>query len=271
MEIGLSTRSFVSQRLASHVLDTVSHAGIRQIEIFAARQHLDYRDPNHVRDIAQWFSDRGVALHSLHAPVYAGTDSGRAGNMVISPSHTVRRLRVESMDEIKRVIEVAERLPFRFLVLHLASPEDAYDLRKVDAAFTSLEHLHLFAKERGVEILLENSTGEMSSPERLAEFVQYTRLKLRVCFDTGHAHLSGGVSRALEILKPLVAAAHLNDNKQDADTHLAPFEGSIDWPAVMKDLRSIGGALSGVLELQDHVEGRDLARVQSTIRQLEEV
>ena len=46
------------------------------------------------------------------------------------------------MDEIKRAIEVAEHLPFRYLVLHLGVPGEEYDLAKFDAAFTSIEHLH---------------------------------------------------------------------------------------------------------------------------------
>lgn len=270
MEIGLSTRSFVSQRLGSHMLDTLDRAGISQIEIFAARQHFDYRDSNHVGDVAQWFSDHGVALYSVHAPVYAGTDSGRVGNQAISPSHTERRLRIESMDEIKRVIEIAERLPFRFLVLHLGLPDDEYSPRKIDAAFTSLEHLHLFAKEHGVELVLENSTAPISTPDRLAEFIQYTRLNVKVCFDAGHAHLTGGVSPAFETLKPIISTAHLHDNKQDADSHLIPFEGSISWADLMKELRSLSGAFIGVLELQDHPESRDISRVQEAMRKLEQ-
>lgn len=270
MEIGLSTRSFVSQRLGSHMLDTLDRAGIRQIEIFAARQHFDYRDSNHVGDVAQWFSDHGVALHSLHAPAYAGTDAGRAGNKAISPSYTERRLRIESMDEIKRVIEVAERLPFRFLVLHLGLPDDEYSPHKADAAFTSLEHLHLFALERGVGIALENSSAAISTPDRLAEFIQYTRLNVKVCFDTGHAHLTGGVLPAFERLKPLISTAHLHDNKQDADSHLMPFEGSICWADLMKELRGLSGAFTPVLELQDAAANRDINKVQEAMRKLEQ-
>ena len=53
MDFALSSRLFVGERLNSHVLDQVLAAGIRQIEIFAARQHLDYYDKNQVRDLAE--------------------------------------------------------------------------------------------------------------------------------------------------------------------------------------------------------------------------
>jgi len=251
MEIGLSTYLFVNQRLNSHILDQILGVGIRQMEIFAARQHLDYYDANHVRDVAQWFSDHSVSLHSLHVPVFADFDWGRSGGLPISLAYTEKRHRIDSMDEVKRAIEVAERLPFRFLVTHLGLAEDDYDLSKFDAAFSSLEHLNIFAKERGVAILLENTPGELSTPERLAEFVQYTRLDLKACFDTGHAHLTGGVMRAFEAIKPLIATVHLHDNRREKDDHLLPFEGGIEWGPMIASLRTLDGAVPILLEPRD--------------------
>ena len=167
MEFGLSTHLFVNERLSSHILDLIVGAGIRKMEIFAARQHLDYYDKNHVRDVGQWFRDHEVALHSLHAPMFTDFDWGRSDGVAVSVAHLERRLRIDSMDEIKRAIEVAEILPFRFLVLHLGVEREEYDLRKFDAAFTSIEHLKIFAKERGAQVLLENTPNELSTPERL--------------------------------------------------------------------------------------------------------
>src|SRR5207247_539065 len=111
MDFALSSHLFVGERLNSHVLDQILGAGIRQIEIFAARQHLDYYDKNQVRDVAQWFTDHGVALHSVHAPLYSDTDWGRLGGLAVSLAHLERHLRIDSMDEVKRAIEIAERLP----------------------------------------------------------------------------------------------------------------------------------------------------------------
>jgi sugar phosphate isomerase/epimerase len=116
--------------------------------------------------------------------------------LLISIASLQRRTRIASMDEIKRAIEMAEYLPFRYIVLHLGIPNEAYDLSKFDAAFTSIEHLKIFAKERGVKILLENIPGELSSPEHIQSFLNYTRLDLKVCFDTGHAHMAGDVQSA---------------------------------------------------------------------------
>jgi sugar phosphate isomerase/epimerase len=163
MEFALSTYLFVEERLNTFILDQILNAGFRQVEIFAARQHFDYREANQVRDIAQWFKDHGLQLHSLHAPLYPDTDWGRSGGQPISITYIERGHRIDSMDEIKRAIDVAERLPFKYLILHMGLPEEEYDLRKFDAAFTSIEHLRIFAKERGAQVLLENIPNELST------------------------------------------------------------------------------------------------------------
>ena len=239
MQYGLSTHLFRHERLSSHILDQILAAGFRTVELFAERGHVDYHDSNHVRDLAQWFQDHAVALHSVHAPLSSDPEGGRQGGLAVSVAHLERRWRIDSMDEIKRALEMAERLPFRYLILHLGLEGEEYDLRKFDAAFTSIEHLRIFATERGVRLLLENTPNQLSTPERLIEFLAYTRLDdVRVCFDTGHAHLSPGVSAAFATLQSRVASTHVHDNHGEKDEHLLPFDGSIDWAPACRDFRA---------------------------------
>lgn len=253
MEFGLSTYYFVSERLTAHLLDKILKAGITQIEIFAARQHLDYHDPNHIRDVAQWFTDHDLKLHSLHAPLYADFDWGRSGGAPISVTYLERRMRIDSMEEIKRAIEVAERLPFKYLILHLGLPGEEYGIEKYDAALTSLEHLKIYAKERGAQILLENVPNELTTPERLVQFIHYTRMDdLRICFDTGHAHLGTGVQAAFRMLKTRILSTHVHDNLRDKDAHLLPFEGNIDWTGTARDFRSVDGQFPILFELRNY-------------------
>ena len=55
---------------------------------------------------------------------------------------------------------------------------------QVDAAFSALEELSLFARQRGVEILLENIPNELSSAERLLQFEELTHLGLELSSST---------------------------------------------------------------------------------------
>jgi sugar phosphate isomerase/epimerase len=250
MDFALSTRLFADDRLNSHCLDPILRAGFRQIEVFAARQHLDYCDQNQVRDVAQWFADHAVVLHSVHAPLFGDTAWGRDGGLPISLAYLERRHRIDSMDEVKRALEIAERLPFRYLVVHLGLAGESYDLRKFDAAFTSLEHLCIFAKDRGVSLLLENTPNELSTPARLVQFIEYTRLNARICFDTGHAHMGDGVAPAFATLKDRVALTHVHDNHRVKDEHLLPFEGEIDWTETVRAFRSAEGQFPVLFEPQ---------------------
>jgi sugar phosphate isomerase/epimerase len=272
MNYGLSTSLFAEERLNAHILDKILAAGLREFEIMAARQHLDYHDLNQIRDVAQWFSDHGVTLHSLHAPLYNDWNWGRSGGLLISVAHLERRARIASMDEIKRAIEVAELLPFRYLVLHLGLPNEEFDLGKFDAAFTSIEHLKLFAKERGVQILLENIPSELSAPERIQLFLEYTRMDLKVCFDAGHAHMARGVQSTFRALQERIAAVHVHDNHGQKDEHLLPFEGEIDWAQTIRDFRSAGGQFPIFFELNsERHESEVLARIHEVIDRFENV
>ncbi len=271
MEYGLSTYLFVDERLSSHILDRILEAGIRRLEIFGARQHFDYRDPHHVNDVAQWFKDHDVALGGLHAPLFDDTDWGRSGGRPVSIAYLEKRHRLDSMEEIKRALEVAEKLPFRYLVLHMGLPGEEFETEKFDAALTSVEHLHIFAKERGVEILLENTPNKLSEPERLVQFIHFSHLGLKICFDTGHAHMAGGVGPAFETLKAHIVSAHVHDNGSESDDHLMPFDGGINWSEAMRAFRGAPGSPVLNLELRNLHPGRSprLAKVREIIARLD--
>ena len=271
MEYGLSTYLYANERLSSSILDRILGARFQTIELFAARQHFDYTDRNHVRDIAQWFLDHEVMLHSVHAPLYGDADWGRSGGLAVSIAHAERRLRIDSMDEIRRSLDIAEYLPFRFLIVHMGLDDEAYDLRKLDAAMTSLEHLKVSAKELGVQLLLENVPNELGTPERLVQFLEYSRLNVKVCLDTGHAHLQRSLYSAMEILGSHVASTHIHDNQGEKDEHLIPFQGSIDWPEAVRSLRKGKGQFSLVLEVSDNDHKTVLGRLRDVVQRLEEI
>jgi len=162
------------------------------------------------------------------------------------------------MDELKRVIDVAEDLPFPRMILHMGGSREAADPRKRDAAFSTLEHLMLHARHVGVTLCLENTTSEMGEPAYLRSFVDETRLTgLRFNFDIGHAHLTDGdeagrIARSLEPLKDLVASTHIHDNHGEKDEHLPPYDGTIDWAKAVKTLKTIpGGDVPLTVELKE--------------------
>jgi sugar phosphate isomerase/epimerase len=255
MNHAISTHYFINHRLTTAALDKLRATGISTVEIFCARQHLDYHNHAQIDELAHWFRDTEVKLHSLHSPMYNDDANGRSGpQAIVNIADRVKAKRIAACDEIKRALDIAEQVPFRYLIQHLGAPQDDYDDAKFDAGFASLDELRLFAKHRGVEILLENIPNGLSSAEKLILFQQQTHLDVGFCFDTGHANIMGGVEREFELMKERVRSLHVHDNDGVRDAHLFPtlaVGGNIPWAKVMPLLRSREHQYPLLLELKE--------------------
>jgi|SRR5580704_477086 sugar phosphate isomerase/epimerase len=271
----LSTYRYVHQTLAPALLSEIAQAGIQSIEVYCAPQHFSYRSQEAVRELAGSLGDYKLELISLHSPTERDLSPGRESGVPISICETERIRRLDAVDEVKRALEVAERAPFRFLVQHMGHGRQMADPRKVDAAFSSLEHLCIFAKQRGVTIALENTPDEVGAPAALARFIKQTHLHdLRICFDTGHAHMDGdgALETGFDGVRDLVGLAHVHDNHGEKDEHLLPYEGGIDWDAALGLLAGTAEPLPLVLELKDQAaKGPTLDQVQATFDKVEKI
>jgi len=267
----ISTYVYVKERLHPGLLDGLVRGGAQAIEIFAARQHVDYANRRqHVREIADWFRTSGISLHSVHSPMFADYEMGRTGASPVNVASTDRAQRVAAMDEIKRALEIAEQIPFRFLVQHLGTSGESFNDRKFEAAMTSVEHLRAFAKPLGVRILLENIPNELCTPDKLVEFIQTSHFDdVGVCFDFGHAHLSNEVVQAFEILKNHIRSTHVHDNAGDRDAHLWPGKGSIDWKQAMELMRAAPHTPPLLLEIEADEKINPVERMAETFTELE--
>ncbi len=254
----LSTHLFVNHRLTTVWLDKILAAGIPAVEIFCARQHLDYRNQSQIAELGYWFRDADLKFHSLHSPMYNDDIWGRSGpQAVLTITEPVKSKRMAMVDEIKRALDIAEVVPFQYLVQHLGVTGEELDQRRLDAAFTSLEELAIFAHQRGVQILLENTPNDLSSSEALVRFLNQTHLRLEFCLDVGHANMAEGVETAFETMKDKIRSTHLHDNDGKDDSHLFPFfaqGGTIDWKNTMRLLRSRPDQYPLLLELKESVE-----------------
>ena len=254
----LSTHVFVNHRLTVALLTKIQQAGISAVEIFCARQHLDYRDKAQIAELGHWFKDSGLKLHSLHSPMYNDEIWGRSGpHAVITITEPVKGTRLHMVDEIKRAIEIAEVVPFEYLIQHMGVSGEVFDMRKVDAAFSALEELSIFARQRGVQILLENIPNELSSAERLLQFEELTHIGLDYVLDVGHANMNEGVEAAFNLMKDKIRSTHIHDNNGKEDIHLFPFlseGGTINWKKTMELLNSKGDQYPLLLELKEKPE-----------------
>jgi sugar phosphate isomerase/epimerase len=265
----MSTYTFVHERLNPSHLDALRRGGAQAVEIFCARGHFDYTSKSHIKEIAAWLQTNGIELNSLHSPMYSDVDWGKRSSSVniVDPD---KRLRIDATDEIKRALEVAETLPFRFLVQHIGSSGEHFSDRKFDDAMTAIEHLRAFAKPLGVTVLVENIPNELSEPQKLAELLRISHFgDVGICFDFGHAHLMNTVARDFETLEPHIRSTHVHDNSRDRDAHLWPGKGNIDWDEAMTLLRNARHVPPLLFEIEGE-EGADIgARAAESFKRLE--
>lgn len=85
----------------------------------------------------------------------------------------------------------------------------------------------------GVTFLIENVPYAFPlghNPSALAERIRFhNNPRLRMCFDTGHAHVTDDVARALEKCAPVIDYLHIHDNDGIMDNHRMPGDGTINW------------------------------------------
>lgn len=254
----ISTHLVANERLTPALLDALAQAGADGLEIFCARQSFDWRDPAQVAAIGAWFRRNSLQLHSVHSPIYFDSAWGRGGEPPLDISHPDRRRRLPAMEEVERVIALAEEMPFRYFIQHIGAGAEALTPERREAAFSSLERLRLMAKRAGVQLLVENTPVALGTPAQLLDFLAATHLDdIGICFDTGHAHLpgfllgGGGVGPAWELLAGRVVSTHLHDNRGQKDDHLWPGEGGINWSEFMPKL-ALRPHIPWVLEIGTH-------------------
>src|SRR4029077_10029271 len=132
----LSTYPFVSRKLTPEILAQIATAGFQGVEIFCTRSHFEYSMKPEIRAIAGALVQPHLQLVSLHAPTSRDTNAMRESGMPLSICEVERVRRIEAMDELKRVIDVADDLPYARLIVHMGGSREMADQRKRDAAFS---------------------------------------------------------------------------------------------------------------------------------------
>lgn len=246
----LSTHLFLNQRLHPGLLELAGRAGAQAVEIFAARQHFDYTNRDHVLELAAWFRSNPVEPFSMHAPLFPDREMGRAGAPAVNILHPDKARRIDAMDEIKRALESAEHIPLRHLIVHLGERTDTWSPRSIEYALTGLEHLGAFARPLGVKVLVENLMSEPTTPEHLMTILDLGHLDaVGICVDLGHAHATAGIAEAFSVLGRRIVSLHVHDNHGTRDEHLWPGDGTIDWAETANLLQSLAAPPAAVLEI----------------------
>ena len=114
MRFGISTHLYHDRRLERAHLEQISSYSFETIELFATRSHFDYHDESAIAALADWLSETGLTLSSVHAPI---SSSGAGGNWGESYSNAVADSgrRLAAVSETAAALQIARRIPFEVL------------------------------------------------------------------------------------------------------------------------------------------------------------
>jgi sugar phosphate isomerase/epimerase len=240
---GISTHLYVAHRLdRDHLVEIAAH-GFEAVEVFAVRDHFDYRDRRAAIALAEWLEDTRLVLHSIHAPI-AGSYVNGSWKDGLSLASADDGRRKAAIDEALATLDVAAAVPYKALVLHCGVPEPyaAPGDNNRGSLIRSLEELSPVAARYGVRLAIEVIPNELSTPSALVDVIEsdIDATDLGICMDVGHARMMGDVVEAIETCSGHLVTTHLHDNRGRTDDHLVPGKGVIDWDATTLAFQKVG-------------------------------
>jgi sugar phosphate isomerase/epimerase len=253
MRFGISTHLYHDRRLEREHLVQVASYGFEAVELFATRSHFDYRDEAAIERLGQWLGDTGLRLHGVHAPITAVFGTGDVWAPGFSNAVSDPARREAAVRETGAALQIARRIPFDVLVVHLGTPES----RKTPgdnsrpAAVRSAQEICRLAEPLGVRVALEVIPNTLSDAAALVAVLdqEIDAKHAGICLDFGHAHLMGDVVDAIETAAEHIITTHVHDNRKRDDEHLVPYLGSIDWEMALLAMQKIGYEGTYLMEL----------------------
>ncbi len=263
MRYGVSTHLYHAERLARAHLAEIAAAGFDAVEVFATRSHVDYHDGAALDAVGGWVTELGLRVHGIHAPImeaFGRGDRWEGRTFSIAASDQARRR--EAVQEATAALDLARRVPVDVLVVHLGVPrgQQAGPGESKDSTLRSLEEIQRAAEPLGVRLALEVIPNPLSTPEALVRLLEEEIAigGAGVCLDFGHAFLLGDLIDAIEQVSGHLIATHVHDNNRREDSHLAPFEGRIEWPPALMAIQKVGYDGTLLFELADTSTPREV-------------
>lgn len=176
-------------------------------------------------NVMKLFKENGIVCETLHAPYDKindmWQDEPEQGN--------------EMLNRLKDGVDKCVQYGIDTIVVHVSSGRPMPEITKRGIA--RFDELFNYAKSKGVTVALEN----LRYYENLS-FLMDKYKDVTFCWDNGHENCYTADLDFVKIYGERLSAIHINDNRgiMDADDHLLPFDGNIDFEVVAKKLFDIG-------------------------------
>lgn len=230
MDISL-TLEYTESGSLSQRLDAIAGAGIPAVNLGTSQiRQLLKSEAQETILLRNQIDLRGLAVDWVHAPFRIP--------VIYDSSKEIYHV---SMGALKHTIDLASELGAATIIVHAMNqdfPPEIATAPYIDQLIESYEVLVSFARERGVEVAVENIDEPYSFP--IIEALFRDLGGLRFCFDTGHAQKYRVWDKYIPAFIGKISALHIHDNHGEEDEHLIPGEGTIDFADFLNRLVSAG-------------------------------
>ncbi len=222
-------------------LEAIPGIGL-QPEIYFSSHTLDHLSPQEVERTSRALSEKNIPV-TFHGPF-----------MDLNPGAVDEKVRELTLFRFNQVMELVPYFHPQAIVFHSGYDRWRYD-DDVDLwlknSLVAWKTLVKRAETLSVRIALENVFDENPTPlRRLLDTVDSPLLGY--CMDLGHGHLFSRVPLVewVEVLGSRLVEIHLHDNHRQADEHLPPGWGTIDFPAIFSRIQ--GKKLHPIYTIEPH-------------------
>ncbi len=178
---------------------------------------------------------------------------GRTG-LTVHQTHTLFYDHIDTPERLAfhekmtdRCIEASAMVGAKWTVMHILrvkdlnlSPEQKDEALRLNANY--FRPYGEKARKTGIGIAIENGfTGFFhSAPELLALLERIGDDAFGLCWDTGHANLTGQDQPAsIRLMGEHLKCLHINDNHGRADEHLLPYFGTVEFRPIIQAIRAL--------------------------------
>ena len=153
-----------------------------------------------------------------------------------------------AFETMQRWVDLFNGLDVRCGVLHIGGVGLAaagWEAARIfDRRAAALARVADYARGGPTLICLENmgaAAGMHTAADLLAIIRAVNRGQIKICLDTGHAHMAGvDLPVFIREAGPHPRALHIADNLGQSDNHMLPYgAGAIPWPAVLRALSAV--------------------------------
>lgn len=222
----------------------------RQLGCKSCQFYRNEANPPTVDDVRRITRDADVPVDSIHGVFGSRYD----------PASTDESHRREVIEIYRREGELALALGGPMVVVHPSNlapeghtPTDTERADRVDPLRRSIAELAAIGQRQGVVYVWENNPHNMwigNDPLQLANLLrEIDSPHARMCYDTGHAKMTGDVSGRIVNCADVIAYLHIHDNDGVIDDHRMPGDGVIDWEQFREALREAAINVPAMLEV----------------------